>query len=56
MADQRTKVDGRCVLIKDGALSMEMDGHILKKPVILSLVPGTSDNITGFFPTLERFL
>ena len=23
------KVDWRCVLIKDGALSMEMDGHIL---------------------------
>ena len=23
------KVDLRCVLIKDGALSMEMDGHML---------------------------
>ena len=23
------KADWRCVLIKDGALSMEMDGHIL---------------------------
>ena len=23
------KVDWKCVLIKDGALSMEMDGHIL---------------------------
>ena len=25
----RMKVDWRCVLIKDGALSTEMDGHIL---------------------------
>ena len=29
VAYQRMKVDWRCVLIKDGALSMEMDGHIL---------------------------
>ena len=29
VAYQRMKVDWRYVLIKDGALSMEMDGHIL---------------------------